>query len=78
MATQQTPAQAFTGFLNWVKNDYKETVGTKIPNEIMQARYAFEGKQKYPLGIDRMMRLFNKYRPGHYRMENVVIILTDE
>ena len=67
-----TPIEAFDHFLNWFQGN-----NTRLPNDVQQAKYAREGRTKYPLGNKRIRNLLGKYAPGRYRFTEVVEVVGD-
>lgn len=78
MERELLPNLAWMDFIVWSHDHFRVEKNQAVPHEINQAHYAYQGKRKYPLGVRRMARLFEKYRPGHYRMEEKTVFVVPD
>ena len=80
MKQELTPQNAWKDFIGWVETYYKANINNRIPREIHVAKYAADGRLQYGLGVKRMQKLFEKYRPGYYQFEqrDVFVVDTDQ
>lgn len=64
-----SPTDAWDDFYSWFREGR-----TRIPGDVAVAECARRGKVRTKrgnvsaLGVDRISRLLEKYRPGHYRL----------
>lgn len=66
MDKQVTPLEAFVHFL--------ETHEGGFAKEVLEAKYAMQGKRDYKLGDKRIKTILEKYAPDRYEFRGVVII----
>lgn len=78
MERELTPNLAWIDFAVWAFDHFRGEKKQAVPHEIKQAHYTFQGKRRYPLGPKRMSRLFEKYRPGHYRFEQRAVFVVPD
>ena len=72
-----TNREAWVDFLAWMQTRKEKGEISAIPKDVQEARYADEGKRRYPLKERRIIALINKYAPDRYKRVEGFLLLEE-
>lgn len=78
MENRMTHASAWVDFYNWMTDRLTRGEFMRIPADVQEAKYAFEGKRRYGLGEKRIKALLTKYAPDRYDFLEFVILKAEK